>query len=255
MTKSDRWNADLYEDQHSFVWEYGNDLINLLSPQPQEKILDLGCGTGQLTDQIATTGAEVVGIDNSAAMIAKAQENYPHIEFRVADATNFSFNESFDAIFSNAVLHWVKPPEAAVKCMKKALKPGGRLVVEFGGKGNVNQIVEAIFTELKKYNYQGELVANPWYFPSISEYTTLLEKHNFEVNFATLFSRPTKLDEGDAGLRNWLDMFASNLLSKFSAEEKAEIIKNIERKLKESLYQKGNWIADYKRIRILAVKF
>jgi trans-aconitate 2-methyltransferase len=252
MTKSDRWNANLYENKHSFVWQYGNDLIEILAPQPQEKILDLGCGTGQLTEKIRATGATVIGIDNSAEMVAKAQENYPHIEFQVADATNFSFNEPFDAIFSNAVLHWVKPPEAAIQCMGKALKSGGRLIVEFGGKGNVSQIIEAIYAELKEYNYQP--TTNPWYFPSIGEYAILLEEKGFEVAYANLFTRPTKLEGGDTGLRNWLEMFASSLLSSFTVSEKLEIINKIETRLQGNLDRQGNWIADYKRIRIVARK-
>lgn len=250
----DRWNANLYESKHSFVWQYGTDLIDLLSPQKGEKILDLGCGTGQLTDKVAATGAEVVGIDRSPGMIAKAKKNYPKIQFTVADGANFSFTEPFDAIFSNAALHWIKPPEAAIACIWQALKSDGRFIAEFGGKGNVEQIIAAIDIALKKSGYQLQSESNPWYFPSIGEYATLLEQQGFEVTYATLLTRPTKLDGGEMGLRNWLEMFASRLLSIVSPSTKVDIMTEIEEQLKSTLYRDGSWVADYKRIRVVATK-
>jgi trans-aconitate methyltransferase len=134
------WNSQLYENQHAFVWKSAEELIELLLPQPGERILDLGCGTGQLTAQLASTGATVWGIDADATMITKAQQNYPHLKFEQADARNFQVEEPVDAVFSNAMLHWVKEPERAIACISRALKPGGRLVVEFGGKDNIQAI-------------------------------------------------------------------------------------------------------------------
>jgi trans-aconitate 2-methyltransferase len=250
----DRWNATLYENKHSFVWQYGTDLIDLLSPRTGEKILDLGCGTGQLTDIIAATGAEVVGIDRSPAMIAKAKENYPDIQFLVADGANFSFPEPFDAIFSNAALHWIKPPEAAIACIWQALKADGRFIAEFGGKGNVEQIIAAIDLALKKSGCQLQSELNPWYFASIGEYATLLEQQGFEVTHASLLARPTKLAGGEMGLRNWLEMFASSLLSIVSPSTKVDIMTEIEKQLRSILYRDGSWVADYKRIRVVATK-
>jgi trans-aconitate 2-methyltransferase len=250
----DRWNATLYENKHSFVWQYGTDLIDLLSPRTGEKILDLGCGTGQLTDIIAATGAEVVGIDRSPAMIAKAKENYPDIQFLVADGANFSFPEPFDAIFSNAALHWIKPPEAAIACIWQALKADGRFIAEFGGKGNVEQIIAAIDLALNKSGCQLQSELNPWYFPSIGEYATLLEQQGFEVTHANLLARPTKLAGGEMGLRNWLEMFASSLLSIVSPSTQIDIMTEIEEQLRSILYRDGSWVADYKRIRVVATK-
>ncbi|BAU63671.1 Methyltransferase type 11 [Stanieria sp. NIES-3757] len=250
---NNQWNAELYEDKHSFVWQYGSDLITILSPQSGERILDLGCGTGQLTNQIAQLGAEVMGIDKDALMIEQAKANYPQLSFQVANGTNFSFTESFDAVFSNAALHWMKPPEAVIKCIWQVLKPGGRLIAEFGGKGNVKQIIQAIETVIQEQGYQLKTEFLPWYFPSIAQYATLLEQQGFIVTDASLFERPTEL-EGEQGLANWLTMFANSLLSTFPSEIQQQIITAVELKLRPILYQNQAWFADYNRIRIVALK-
>jgi SAM-dependent methyltransferase len=245
-----QWNVELYEDKHSYVWQYGSKLITILSPQPEERILDVGCGTGQLTAEIAATGAKVIGLDNSETAIAKSRINYPQIEFQIASGADFAFDQPFDAIFSNAALHWIKPPEAAAKCIYQALKPGGRFVAEFGGKGNVEQIIQALNTALGAL---GEPDYNPWYFPSIAEYSTILEQQAFKVTYASLFNRPTKL-EGETGLANWLEMFAGDRLTKIASSSKTEIINQIESNLRSRLYHDGNWLADYQRIRVVAIK-
>lgn len=241
------WNATLYEDQHAFVWQYGAGLIDLLAPRPGESILDLGCGTGQLTEQIAKTGAAVHGIDADAAMIAKAQQNYPDLHFAQADARNFQVDLPVDVVFSNAVLHWVKEADAAIQCINQALKPGGRFVAEFGGKGNVHSITQALSNAHATY-------VSPWYFPSVAEYATRLEQHGFEVVLATLRDRPTPLEDGDAGLANWLRMFAYELLGELMLEQQNQVIASVERQLKPALYQEGRWVADYRRLRVLAIK-
>ena len=242
-----QWNVELYEDKHSYVWQYGSKILEILAAQPGESILDLGCGTGQLTAQIAATGAKVVGLDAADSAIAQCRQNYPQIEFRVADGANFTVERSFDAVFSNAALHWIHPPAAAVKCIYKALKPGGRFVAEFGGKGNVQQIIEAIARTLVRPDY------NLWYFPSIGEYSTLLEQQGFQVNYAVLFPRPTKL-EGKNGLANWLKMFAKDRFDMVSHASQATLIEGIESELRPSLYRDGHWWADYYRIRIIATR-
>lgn len=121
-----QWNVGLYEQKHGYVWKYGTDILKTLSPQAKERILDLGCGTGQLTAEIAQSGAEVIGLDSSKAAIAQAQINYPQIEFQVANGADFQFERPFDGVFSNAALHWIQPPEAAASCIWQALKSGGR---------------------------------------------------------------------------------------------------------------------------------
>jgi len=124
-----KWNADLYDDKHGFVSKYGEDLVDVLAPQKGERILDLGCGTGYLADLIAKSGATVIGIDSSLDMINKAKAEYPKLEFKVQSATDFHFDEPFDAIFSNATLHWVLDKESAIDCMYTNLKRSGRLVI------------------------------------------------------------------------------------------------------------------------------
>jgi trans-aconitate methyltransferase len=242
-----QWNIELYQDKHSYVWEYGAKLLAMLSPKPGERILDLGCGTGQLTSEIAAVGAEVVGLDVAEEAIAQCRQHYPHIEFRVANGTDFTCEKSFDAVFSNAALHWIQPPVAAVQCIYQALKPGGRFVAEFGGKGNVQQIIEAINQALDEPEY------NPWYFPSIGEYSTLLEQAGFEVNYAALLTRPTKL-EGEQGLINWIEMFAVSRFATLSTSTKTTMMQQIESKLRPTLYRNGSWWADYQRLQIVAMK-
>lgn len=251
-TTTPLWNTALYEQKHAFVWQYGEDLIQILAPQSGEYILDLGCGTGQLTAQIAATGAEVVGIDHSVEMIEKATANYPHLTFRAADAKDLQFDRPFDAVFSNAVLHWIKEPDAVIRSIEAGLKSGGRFVAEFGGKGNVQAIVTALNQALTELGYRSSEAFNPWYFPSISEYTTRLEQQGFEVLSASLFDRPTPLDPGKAGLANWLAMFTKGFLAQLSAQQYQQLIQSVEAKLRPTLYQNGRWIIDYRRIRIVA---
>lgn len=249
-----RWDTALYESKHSFVWQYGEELLNLLSVQPGELILDLGCGTGQLTEKIAQAGAIVMGIDYAPAMIEKAKENYPLVEFAVADGKDFKVDRSFDAVFSNAALHWIKEPDAVIRCIRVALKPEGRFVAEFGGKGNINAIVTTLYSVWEDFGYPSPQKMNPWYFPSIGEYATLLEQQGFDVKYAVLFDRPTPLEDGDAGMANWIQMFASHFLSGISVEQQASAIREIERRLKPTMYRDGTWIADYRRIRVVAIK-
>lgn len=248
MTQT-RWNTTLYEHKHSFVWEYAEDLLKLLSAQPGERILDLGCGTGQLTEKIALAGAEVLGIDSAASMIEKAIANYPQLQFVVADARNFQVAQPFDAVFSNAVLHWILEPDAAIGCIRQALKPGGRFVAEFGGKGNVQAIATTLASVLDTFGYASPV--ETWYFPSIGDYATRLEQQGFDVTYAVLLDRPTPL-EGDAGMANWIEMFASRFLSQLTGEQQTEVTQAVEQQLKPTLYRDGKWWADYRRIRIVA---
>ncbi|MCC5635853.1 methyltransferase domain-containing protein [Nostoc sp. CHAB 5844] len=248
------WNAFLYEDKHAFVWQYGEDLLQWLNPKPGELILDLGCGTGQLTAKIAESGVEVMGIDSAATMIEKARQNYPHLRFEIADARNFQIDKLFDAVFSNATLHWIKEADAAIASIYQALKPGGRFVAEFGGKGNIQAIVQALYIAFEQIGLSNLQALNPWYFPSISEYTTLLEQQGFEVTHAILFARPTPLADGTAGIKNWIKMFGSDFLTQLSTQEQIQVIRIVEEYLKPTLYQDGNWMVDYRRIRIVAIK-
>lgn len=246
-----KWNPIAYERNHAFVWQYGQNLIQLLNPQPHEHILDLGCGTGQLTAQLAAAKAEVIGLDQSPEMIAQAKANYPQIPFVVADACQFQTQKSFDAVFSNATLHWILEPDAAISCIHQALKPGGRFVAEFGGRGNVQTILSVLNQALVNL---ASPAATSWYFPSISDYASRLEQQGFEVTDALLFDRPTRLEQGEAGLANWLRMFANSPLGQLTAAQQQHVIDSVETQLCPVLYQDGAWIADYRRLRVMAVK-
>lgn len=246
------WDLNLYEQKHAFVFEYGKGLIPVLAPQPDELILDLGCGTGHLSQTIAESGAHVIGIDSSPDMIEKAHHTYPDLEFLVADAANFSFPSPFDAIFSNAALHWVLQAENAVHCIAKSLKTGGRFVAEFGGKGNVATITTAVQQSLWELAHVERDFG--WYFPSLGEYASLLEKHNLAVRNAVLFERPTSLEDGENGLRNWISMFGERMFRNIPNEIKQQIVEHTEEKLRPLLFHEGQWVADYKRLRIVAYK-
>ncbi len=248
-----QWYAKFYETKHAVVWKSAADLIDQLDPRPDERILDLGCGTGQLAAKITSRGAHVIGIDRSPEMIAQAQENFPGLWFEVGDAGTFRTTHPFDAVFSNATLHWIKRPAETISRVWDALRPGGRFVAEFGGKGNIARIIAAAQGTLTA---QGRLVLDdntPWYFPSVSEYTTLLEAQGFEVTFAQLFDRPTKL-EGDTGMRNWITQFGSHFIDDLDDAERDDFFARVEAILRSTLFRDGAWTADYRRLRFVAIK-
>ncbi len=251
---NNNWKVNLYNKKHGFVYQYGEELIQFLNPKPDEFILDLGCGSGQLANEISKCGANVIGIDSSKEMISEAQTKYPNLKFLVKDAANFQLNKPFDAIFSNAVLHWVADSENAIISMNKNLKFGGRLVIEFGGKGNVKTIIESIKKTLLERGYIKNSNIKNWYFPSISKYTSLLEKNGFEVEYAHLYDRPTELADNQNGIIDWIEMFGELFFVNISKEEKKNILIEVQNDLKEKCFINGKWYADYKRIKILAKK-
>ncbi len=227
------WDPALYEGSHAFVWEYGADLLESLSAQAGERILDLGCGTGHLTARIAETGAEPTGIDSSPAMIAQARQNYPRLRFQLADAQDYRAPAPFDAVFSNAALHWMPNADGVAASIATALRTGGRLVLEMGARGNVALLDRAVISEIRNY------------FPSIAEYASVLERHDLEALTAVIFDRPTVLEGGDDGLRDWIATFRP---------DNTRPIADIEAELRPLLYRDGRWVADYRRLRITARK-
>ncbi len=251
MGQEMRWDAGLYDDKHSFVWKMAGGLLGLLNAQSGERILDVGCGTGHLTAQIAEAGALVTGIDSSAEMIRRAQEKYPHLQFRVMDAREIAFQESFDAVFSNATLHWIREPECVVAGIARSLRPGGRFVAEFGGKGNTAQFLAAASRAWSRLEYAGA-TPRPWYYPSVAEYAGLLEHHGFEVTYASLFDRPTPLEDGECGLRNWMEMFLSTLVERLPNSEREYFKAAVEQEARPALFRNSQWVMDYRRLRILA---
>lgn len=249
-TKS-KWNAKSYEENFSFVYEYGQDLLELLKPQSHQRILDLGCGTGQLTSLISKSGAEVIGMDKSAEMIQTARDNYTGLKFVQDDAAYFSFDLPFDIIFSNATLHWVLDHRACIQCMYENLKPKGRLVLEFGGKGNIQNIIGSLRKILAKRGFEKQAKLNLWYFPSVGEYAIALEEAGFRVNSAWHFQRPTVLKDD---LISWLDMFANPFFDEIPPALAMDIKRETQEMAGSNCFVNDQWIADYWRIRILAEK-
>jgi trans-aconitate methyltransferase len=248
-----KWNTKLYNDKHSFVTKYGKELIGWLHPRKGEKILDLGCGTGQLTFEISESGAEVVGMDNSPEMISKAKANYPHLRFEVKNATNFQFDEKFDAVFSNATLHWINDQRNVIKCVYNNLKEDGRFVFEMGGKRNIERIATALEQAIAEEGLADKLSKDFWFFPSVAEYATLLEQRGFTVTSALYFERETPLT-GEDGMGDWIKMFASFFFKKISKERSEQIISKAMNYLRPTNYHDGIWYADYVRLRIKAIK-
>ena len=247
------WDPSLYESRHAFVWQLGKGPLELLAARPGERVLDLGCGTGQLAAEIAHGGAEVVGIDHSPEMVAQARRNYPHLRFDVGDARTFAVDEPFDAVFSNAVLHWVKPAAAAVRQAWLALKPGGRFVAEFGGHGNVRRVCGALRAAMEGLGYDSFDALFPWYNPTVAGYAAELERAGFDVTLAMLFDRPTPL-EGEGGLRDWVRMFGGAFLGAVRPEDHEPLVASMERQLRPALYRDGRWHVDYRRLRVVAYK-
>jgi trans-aconitate methyltransferase len=251
MPAKTTWDTELYESRHSFVWQYGEGLLDLLAPKPGERILDLGCGTGQLTAKIADAGASVLGLDASPDMIGQARQNYPRLQFKLEDATSMQFQSEFDAVFSNAALHWMLDAAAVAKNIARALKPGGRFVAELGGKGNIGQIVSAIEMTLELHT--GSVPPGRTYFPSIPEYTALLEAEGLEVQLAHLYDRPTPL-EAESGMEHWIRQFKWYYFENLPAAQRTAILAEVVAALRPKLFRDGVWFADYRRLRVVAVK-
>ena len=249
-----KWNANLYDDKHSFVSQYGESVLELLAAKPGERILDLGCGTGDLAKQMQQAGTEVVGIDSSPDMIAKAKNKFPELNFGVVDATGFHFDEPFDAVFTNATLHWIKNADAVIQNVYSSLKTGGRFVGEFGGKGNTSLMMAAAATVLKKHGYVKDSFVLPWYYPSTAEYATKLEAGGFRVTLVTHFDRPTLLQDGREGMIKWFNMFGASIFGQIPTAELPQILNEIADLLQPTCEVDGQWYADYKRLRFIAIK-
>ncbi|MGB6876276.1 MAG: class I SAM-dependent methyltransferase [Candidatus Acidiferrales bacterium] len=244
------WNPELYVSKHSFVYEGGRDVLALLAPQPGEHVLDLGCGTGQLTQAIAESGANVTGLDTSAAMIDAARRAYPKLSFVQSDATNFTFPKPFDAVFSNAAMHWMNPAERAVQCVARSLREGGRFAVELAGKGHIAQLRRAVDTTWREMT--GREFKWNLYSPSISQFSA--GGCGLEVREARLFDVQTKLEDGKDGLHNFLKMFGGESLRGVPENAVEKSLRRIEEIARPALSRNGSWYLDRRRIRVLTVK-
>jgi trans-aconitate methyltransferase len=248
QSTAQEWNADRYAQNAHFVPTLGQPVLDLLKPIAGERVLDLGCGDGVLTEKLVAAGAIVVGVDASADMIAAAQRR--GIDARVMDGTALSFDREFDAVFSNAAMHWMKSdPDAVISGVRRALKPGGRFVAEMGGHGCVAAITVAMLAVLERRGIDTRAVI-PWYFPTVDDYSGRLERGGFAVDYIELIPRPTPLP---TAMEGWLATFGEPLLKQVPADDHAAALSEVIALVRPVLcdYQ-GRWTADYIRLRFAA---
>jgi trans-aconitate methyltransferase len=241
------WESNTYFKHAHFVADLATPVIELLKPQKGEHILDLGCGDGRLTKALQDIGCIVTGVDYSENLVqaAKALE----LNARQMDAHHLTFNQEFDAVFSNAALHWMKQPEKVIVGVKQALKPNGRFVAEFGGHGNIQSILDALQIALKERGINLDEV-NPWYFPTAEAYQALLEAEDFRVDYIKLIPRPTPLPTDILG---WLATFANSFTKLFPEQEQEAFLNQVMTLTAPKLQQAdGNWTVDYVRLRFAA---
>ena len=243
------WDPARYACHAGFVPELGLAVIALLAPRPGERILDLGCGDGALTARLAHHGCSVVGLDADAAMVRRARER--GIDARLGDGLALPFAAEFDAVFSNAALHWMKAdPDAVIGGVARALRPGGRFVGELGGHGNVAAITVALLAGLARRGIDGTALV-PWFFPTPGDYRPRLERHGFRVETIELIPRPTLLPTGMAG---WLETFAEPFLRQLAPLDREVLVTEVAALLTPVLRDaEGQWTADYVRLRFAAV--
>ena len=241
------WSPTVYAEIGSFVPALGAGVREWLAPQPGERILDLGCGDGQLTAKLVAAGATVVGVDASSAMVEGARSK--GIDARVCNAEALPFKAEFDAVFSNAALHWVRDQDAMMAGVKRALKPGGRFVAEMGGHGNVAAILVALTAVLQRHGFSG-LEDGVNYYPTPAAYRARLERHGFTVEEIQLIPRPTPLA---AGMHDWLTTFRKGVLEAVPETLRPTIVKETVALLEPALRdEQGNWTGDYVRLRFIA---
>ena len=248
---SNSWNAALYDDRHRFVSQHGSGLVELADPQEGERVLDLGCGTGLLLEQLAANGALVTGLDSSASMVERARAAFPQFPLHVGDARDFSFPAPFHLVFSNATLHWVPEADAVARSVARALRPGGRFVGEFGGERNCGIIIGALLLAGQEI---GLSLESAWYYPSIAAYAKVLDGAGFEVTFAHMFDRPTELKHSVTGLRDWVNMFCGRFLESVPDDQMEAFLQRVEAITRPTLHRDGLWFADYRRLRFVAIK-
>lgn len=246
-----QWDAEKYTNDFSFVHQYGSTLLDLIEGE-KLSVLDLGCGNGALTGELAARGHDAEGVDASGELLQTACRNYPELRFEQADAVSFRMGKQYDAVFSNAVFHWIdrERQPSMIAHVFDALKPRGQFVFEFGGYGNNALIHSALREEFEKRELTYRM---PFYFPTIGEYTSLLEQGGFFMRSALLLDRTTKL-KGDDGLCDWVRMFVKAPFEGLGPSLAEEIIRSAVTELKSVLYRDGNWYADYVRLRCKAVK-
>ncbi len=243
-----QWSAGSYDTHARFVSDLAGGVIDWLAPKAAERILDVGCGDGVLTAELRDRGVDVVGVDSSEDFVNAAKAR--GLDARLMDGEALDFGPEFDAVFSNAALHWMPKADAVVSGIARALKPGGRFVAEFGGHGNVAAIVTAM--RAIGQSRGGDLsLASPWYFPAPQTYQALLENHGFSVRRIALIPRPVVLK---TGIEGWLMLFRKPFFAQFGSDARKALDEAIELLRPALCDADGNWTADYVRLRVEAVK-
>jgi len=241
------WDPDTYARNARFVSDLGAPVLELLAPQPGERILDLGCGDGVLTARLVAAGCSVLGIDASAPQVEAARRL--GLDARVGDGQRLNFDAEFDAVFSNAAIHWMKQPDDVIAGVSRALKPGGRFVAEFGGYGCVEKIKRALISSLARRGIDGDRL-NPWYFPTVEDYSARLVRRGFAIRYIALIPRPTPLP---TEINGWLETFAQVFMAPLEVGERARFIDEVRESLRPDLCSTdGKWFADYVRLRFAA---
>ncbi|RDD63019.1 class I SAM-dependent methyltransferase [Ferruginivarius sediminum] len=243
------WDPDRYRREAGFVAELGRPLLELLQPQAGECILDLGCGDGRLTAELADAGADVAGSDLSVEQVTAARRL--GLAVCAADGHALPFkDDAFDAVLSNAALHWMQKPDAVLAEVRRVLKPGGRFIAEMGGAGNVARIVGAVASAMAQRALDFS-AAWPWYFPAPDAYREKLQAVGFTVERMEHFPRPTPLP---ADISGWLATFAESFLSHVPPDQRDAFIAEVRAALQvHQRDESGQWSADYVRLRFKAV--
>jgi len=249
MAQPQTWDPDRYARNARFVSDLGMPVVELLAPRAGERVLDLGCGDGALTEHLVALGCEVVGVDASAEQVRAACER--GLDARVTSGEALAFENEFDAVFSNAAMHWMRNAEAVIAGVHRALRPGGRFVAEFGGHGCVRTIVAALEAALARRGVDGA-GRNPWFFPTDTDYAARLRAGGFEVRSIALIPRPTVLPGDVSG---WLETFAENFVTALPPPERPAFIAEVTEALRPRLCgADGRWTADYVRLRFAAAR-
>jgi SAM-dependent methyltransferase len=249
LSGTQTWDPERYARNARFVSDLGMPVVQLLAPRPGERILDLGCGDGALTEKLASLGCEVVGVDASEMQIAAARKR--GLDARAIAGEALPFGDEFDAVFSNAALHWMLRPDEVIAGVWRALRRGGRFVGEMGGDGNVQAIKAALVDAMRRRGVDARTLM-PWFFPTIEDYSARLRKTGFAISYISLFPRPTPLP-GD--MAAWLETFAETFLRALPPAERPAFIEEVCEALRPTLCDaNGNWTADYVRLRFAAQK-